>query len=274
VHRFLPNYVIRMWMAAPSGGLAAVLYGASTVRARVGLQGQTVEIRQQTDYPFGEEIHFTVDASEPVTFPLWLRIPRWCKSPRLALNGRAVPLSLVDKGFIRLERTFQPGDRLVLTLPMRTTLTFWPGNGIGVEHGPLVYSLPVKEDWASLITPKWSTTEFPEWDAKPSGRWNYGTAVDEDNLVSAIQVTRRAMTADPWVDPPVTLLMPLKAISGWDLQKDPQHPERQQTPPLPEIDPDGAKELAQTAVEHLALVPYGTTQLRVTIFPNAATPEE
>jgi hypothetical protein len=68
--------------------------------------------------------------------------------------------------------------------------------------------------------------------------------------------------------------MPLKAISGWDLQKDPQHPERQQTPPLPEIDPDGAKELAQTAVEHLALVPYGTTQLRVTIFPNAATPEE
>ncbi|MBV9063544.1 MAG: glycoside hydrolase family 127 protein, partial [Alphaproteobacteria bacterium] len=60
VHRFLPNYVIRMWMLDGRGGLAAVLYGASTVHARVGATGQPVEIVQTTDYPFGEEITFTI----------------------------------------------------------------------------------------------------------------------------------------------------------------------------------------------------------------------
>ena len=69
VHRIFPNYVIRMWMATPDQGVAAVLYGPSTVNLPLGAQQQPVEIVQTTNYPFEEQIRFQVNCSAPVTFP-------------------------------------------------------------------------------------------------------------------------------------------------------------------------------------------------------------
>jgi DUF1680 family protein len=273
VHRFLPNYVIRMWMTDREGGLAAVLYGASTVRAKVGARRHAVEIVQETDYPFGEEIIFTIRTSAPVTFPLSLRIPGWCRAPQVAVNDNTLSAVLKRKGWIRLERTFRPGDRVTLRLPMHTTVTYWPNgrahDGIGLEHGPLVYALPVKETWVSTITPKWSTADFPEWDATPAVSWNYGIAAAESRLASQAQLQRLPVTADPWVDPPLRLTVPLKKIPGWELRADPRHPDRRQTPPLPEIDDEMSKALATAPVEQVTLVPYGATHLRLTILPKA-----
>ena len=273
VHRILPNYVIRMWMTDGEGGLAAVLYGASTVRAKVGARGHAVEIVQETDYPFGEEIIFTIRTSTPIVFPLSFRVPGWCRAPQVAVNNN--PLSAVPnpKGWIRLERTFLPGDRVMLRLPMHTTVTYWPNgrapDGIGLEHGPLVYALPVKETWVSTVTPKWSTPDFPEWDATPAVPWNYGIVAAESSLTSQAQLQRLAMTADPWVDPPLRLTVPLKKIPGWELRADPRHPGRRQTPPLPEIDEEMSNALATAPVEQVTLVPYGATHLRLTILPKA-----
>lgn len=270
VHRLFPNYVIRMWMAdARNGGIAAMLYGASTVRARVGSNRQLIEVHQETNYPFDEEIHFTVHSAKPVAFPLLLRIPGWCKEPHLALNGRSLQFPSVHKGFVRLERTFLPGDRVTLTLPMQTVLTYWPGDGLGIEHGPLVYALAVKEDWAPVVAPKWSTAEFPEWDARAATAWNYGIGVSETQLVSQAQFERKPMTDDPWAEPPVTFTVPVRKISSWYLNVNPRHPEWKETPPLPEIDDDLASALSKVGIERVSLVPYGATQLRLAIFPKA-----
>jgi DUF1680 family protein len=273
VHRLFPNYVIRMWMAeSKGGGLAAVLYGASTVVARVGTTHEPIEIRQETQYPFDEEIHFTIRSARPVTFPLALRIPGWCRQPRLTLNGGALELPPRQKGFIRLTRTFHPGDRLTLTLPMHLVQTYWPDGGLGLEHGPLVYALPIKENWTSVVAPKWSTAAFPEWDATPSSPWNYGIVFSEALGVSQLKVERRAATAqDPWVDPPISLTVPVKKIPGWELRSQPRHPERKLTPPLPEIGDQLSAALDQIETESVALVPYGSTQLRVSIFPAIVT---
>jgi uncharacterized protein len=273
VHRFLPNYVIRMWMSDGEGGLAAVLYGASTVRAKVGAHGYPIEIVQETHYPFGEEIAFTIRTSTPVAFPLSLRIPAWCRDPHVVVNDDTLKLATNAKGWIRLERTFRPGDRVTLHLPMHTTVTYWPNgrahDGVGLEHGPLVYALPVKETWASTVTPKWSTADFPEWDATPAVPWNYGIASEESGLSSQAQLQRLPVTADPWVDPPLRLIVPLKRIPGWELRADHRHPDRRQTPPLPEIDDEMYKALANAHIEQVALVPYGATHLRLTILPKA-----
>lgn len=272
VHRLLPNYVIRMWMTDREGGLVAVLYGASTVRAKVGADSHPVEIIQETDYPFGEEITFTIRTSTPVAFPLVLRIPGWCRNPQVVLNDSALSAVPNSKGWIRLERTFRPGDRVTLHLPMHTTVTYWPNgraaDGIGVEHGPLVYALPVKETWASTVTPKWSTADFPEWDATPALPWNYGVAAAENEIPTQAHLQRSPMATDPWVDPPLRLIVPLRRIPGWELRADPRHPDRRQTPPLPEIDDEMSKAIATAPVEQVALVPYGATQLRLTILPK------
>ena len=267
VHRIFPNYAIRMWMQAADGGLAAVLYGASTVKANVGAAREPVEIEQTTSYPFEEEIRFKIQAAGAVSFPLSLRIPAWCRSPRLTVNGAAALGQRTVKGFLVLQRAFQPGDVVTLTLPMETTVTRWPQGGVGVEHGPLVYSLAIKADWKPVVEERYTTTEFPSWEARPTSDWNYGLALDAPQPGGGIVFERRLDQAsdglDPWQNPPTTLSVPARKIEDWELQTNPKDPAQKFTPPLPDL---SLSKVSRTA-ERLTLVPYGSTELRVTIFP-------
>src|SRR5205085_4697182 len=101
-------------------GLAAVLYCACAASAKVG-DGTTVTVEEKTRYPFDEEIEFTVRAPKAVRFPLYLRVPGWCAGPAVKVNGKAVEVPARPRGFLRLERAWSDGDKVVLTLPMRVT---------------------------------------------------------------------------------------------------------------------------------------------------------
>ena len=286
-HRIFPNYVLRMWMKTEDG-LAATLYGASTLNTKVGAHGEEVEIVQTTDYPFDDRVDFTIHAAAPVRFAFSLRIPRWCDAPRILLNNRPVALPQVKDGFATLSRKFHSGDRVTLVLPMKAKASRWPGGGIAIEHGPLVYSLAIKENWTSTVVPRWSSAEFPVWSATAATPWNYGLVVDKSKIEAQVKVQRKPMTADPWVEPPVALVVAAKKIEGWDLTFDPKDPDRKFSPPLPKL--KGSKEEAllvpprdfnpthadapevkvAATREQVTLVPYGSTDLRVTIFPDVS----
>ena len=51
------------------------------------LNGQTVQVEQQTNYPWDETVSLTMNMSNPVQFELALRIPDWCRNFELAVNG-------------------------------------------------------------------------------------------------------------------------------------------------------------------------------------------
>jgi hypothetical protein len=271
VHRIFPNYVIRMWMRTDNGGLAAVLYGPSRVNATVGPDHQPVEIVQTTNYPFDEQIHFTIHSSRAVSFPLSLRIPGWCDAPRLTVSGETIAVSRTSKGFVVLHRNFNPGDRITLTLPMKAAVTRWPEDGIGIEHGPLVYSLPIKEHWTTKVEDKYTTAEFPSWEAMPASAWNFGLAIDASKLDSEVEVKRRPVAPDqaldPWENPPITIEVPARKIEDWELEADPDNTAQKFTPCLPDLSTSKVSEI----VERVSLAPYGSTQLRVTIFPAVRT---
>ena len=82
---------MHMWMGTLDAGLAATLYGPSVVRARVaGNVG--VEVEARTSYPFEESISLSVNPEKEVVFPLYLRIPGWCRSPEIEVNGERVEM--------------------------------------------------------------------------------------------------------------------------------------------------------------------------------------
>ena len=263
VHRMFPNYAIRMWMKDAQGGLAAVLYGPSTVKAEVGPGRQQVEIHQETNYPFEEEIHFTIRSKAAFQFPLSFRIPEWCSNPCLFLNDKPLDFPPVEIAFARLDRRFDPGDRITLVLPMKTALNRRQDNGVAMEYGPLVFSLPIEANWTPVVVPKYSTAEFPDWNAVPVSPWNYGLKLDEAKLSAEVKVERKPMTEDPWIDPPLTMTVPARKVEGWGLAqgKDADQKFTPPLPPMPRSSPDAE-------IEHITLVPYGATHLRLTTFPQ------
>ena len=262
VHRILPNYAMRMWMRTPENGLAATLYGPSTLTTTVGPQAEPITIVQTTDYPFDETIALRLDLKRATAFPLRLRIPAWCKSPGLALNGKPLPLPPVKDGFVTLNRTFHPGDTLTLILPMTTAATRWPDNGVALERGPLVYALPIETEWSAVVQPTVSTPDFPSWNATPTSAWNYALDADPDAARAVFE--RKPMTDDPWSHPPVTLKVQARRVEGWTLRESPKNPAQRFTPSLPDL----AKLKPAETAETLTLVPYGATHLRLTVFPE------
>jgi len=85
-------YSENSWMATPDNGLAAQLYFENEVNAKVG-NGAQVKIVQNTKYPFDDQIAFTVNTTKPVAFPLYLRVPAWCKNPSVKINGSSVAVT-------------------------------------------------------------------------------------------------------------------------------------------------------------------------------------
>ena len=106
-----------MMFSEREGGIACNLFGDAS--GRLATSAGDVRIDVQTDYPGTHEVRITIDPVDPAPsqpWPLWLRIPAWAAYPTLVVNGQeeqAAPGS-----YAKLERSWQSGDELVLSLPM------------------------------------------------------------------------------------------------------------------------------------------------------------
>lgn len=97
--------------------LAIHLYGESTARLAVG--GSSVTLTQRTDYPWDGRIAISVVLEAPTDFRLALRIPGWCRGAELSIDGEAIDAAAIeDKGYLRINRTWQGGETILLNLPM------------------------------------------------------------------------------------------------------------------------------------------------------------
>jgi hypothetical protein len=143
-----PYFSENLWMATPDNGLAAVIYAASTVTAKVG-KGDEISIRCKSNYPFEDQLEFTVNCNSEVECPLYFRIPAWCKSPTLHLNDLRVKIQPEAGKYIRIYRRWSKGDKIVLSLPKEIQVRTWTKNhnSLSVDYGPLTFSLKFDEKY-------------------------------------------------------------------------------------------------------------------------------
>src|SRR5262249_15645309 len=155
-------------------GLCASLYTACNVTAKVG-DGTPVTISEETDYPFRDIVQFKLSLPQSVRFPLYLRIPRWCRNPAVRLNGQTLAANTRPLSYLLLDREWKDGDSVLVQFPMTLEVRSWPKNqnAVSVEYGPLSFSLKIGERYARYG----GKEQWPELEVYPTTPWNYGLAL-------------------------------------------------------------------------------------------------
>lgn len=147
------------YRALGGDGISVDLYSPGTVEFAPAGAGK-VHIEQKTGYPYSGDVELAVQVDAPTRFVLQLRIPSWCEGARVALPGEAGE-SASAGAYVRLDRTWQNGDVVRLSLPMsprahraidRNVQESKAPDGsvvrqevrcfeyLGITRGPLVYS--------------------------------------------------------------------------------------------------------------------------------------
>lgn len=250
-HQGWPKFITSMWMRTPEGGLAAPVYGPSEVTTQVG-DGAEVTLIEETEYPFADTVKFRIETDEPVTFPLHLRIPSWADEPHLSLPDTEVD-DLAPGGFHIVERTWRAGEEVVLSISPTVEAERRHHGSVSMLRGPIVYSYPVDAE-KKLIG---GTPPAGDWEFYPDEAWNYGLCVDTTEPASSVEIERNGVSDVPYTPdkPPVELTVEGQLVPGWHLEDNwageiPHSPAR-----------------TQGSTTELTLIPYGSTNLRVTEFP-------
>jgi DUF1680 family protein len=129
--------------------------------ARINLEKQELIIKQQTLYPWDGHIEITVNMETPGTFDILIRIPGWASNrpvpsdlyrylnksddrPLIKINGQLHPYTQ-EKGFAKLSKNWNPGDKIELTFPMTVRRVVAHSRvsadrgRVAFERGPIVY---------------------------------------------------------------------------------------------------------------------------------------
>ncbi len=263
VNRIMPYFMANMWMATGDGGLAATLYGPCTVNAKAG-EGTKVKITCNTDYPFNESISMKIEPEKKAEFPIYLRMPVWCKTAEVEVNGRRIKAEPVDgrKGFVRISRKWRKGDVVTLKLPMTVSVArgtegpypeqvrgyFGQINGdmfkpralpyASVHYGPLLFCLPIPD----------KNENTPDEGA----RWQYALNLRSEQAVG-MKVERMPMPKQ-WNWPLVAPLSLTVPACSFDWKPDINHA-------LPE------KPIVADKPDSIRLIPYGCAKFQVSMLP-------
>lgn len=261
MHMGWPMLAHHLWLATADDGLAAVVYGPCEVTAKVAGGGE-VTIIEETDYPFKEQISFTILPRGEVWFPLVLRIPGWCDKATIRINGKTGPAAAAGS-FVRLDRQWKTGDRVTLDLPMTIRASTWENNSVGIERGPLAFVLAIEEEWRRY--PDWrrgsAKDDFPCWEVHPKSAWNYGLILDRDNPGAWLTVDESPVPAQPWCPEvaPVSISAQARRIPGWGMGAK-ANAAAVPTSPVASTEP----------AERVRLLPFGAARLRISYIPVLA----
>ena len=270
-----PYYAEHLVMATADSGLATMLYAANETSALVA-DGKNVTLTETTNYPFDDTVTLTLNTEDAVAFPMYLRIPEWAEGASVKVNGVAQPAADAAGKYVCLNREWNDGDVVELTMPMSVSANVWQQNkgSVSVNYGPLTLSLKIDEisephdsrdkdfvqddsHWQEGV----DASLWPCYVLRPGSDWNYALKVDKDNLPVEFSVVKKDWPAD---DFPFTLeSVPLEfhakgvQIPSWGYDET----------GMTDLLPTKYAERSNTDTP-LTLVPMGAARLRIAAFPR------
>jgi len=279
MHSPWPRHVQSMWMATADKGLVAVTYGPCHVKAKVQ-NGTSVEITEQTGYPFSDRIRFVIQTKKPCSFPIYFRIPSWGRRANLSVSGEPGELHPKEGTLFKVERLWKPGDVVALNFNFKVRTESRRNNAVAIAWGPLYFVLRIGESFQSIPLPiPRSQNAVPapsgcvNWQITPTTDWNYALAIDRNNPECTMiankpssmpfaqkgELVKRpgANEFKPWQeDVPIVLKVKARRVPEWGMNGAnagavPSSPVHTDSP--------------ETSVE---LIPYGCSRLRIAEFPT------
>ena len=237
-----PKFALSTIMKAPDG-LAITAIAPCQLSTHIG--GVPVKVEIITNYPFDDSYTVVVDASAPVEFTLHLRIPGSATSATVSGQDATA-------GFYPLKKTWQGVSEAVVHMEFTPTLVSRPSGMAVLWRGPLLFALPIKEDWRKKEYVRDGVPrQFPycDYEIHPLSKWNYGFS--SQHFTTAKHPVG-AIPFDP-ASPGITITATMAEIP-WSAQEGICAPAPESTTPL-------APATAMT------LIPYGATNLRMTEMP-------
>ena len=170
------------WMyARDSNSICVNLFIGSTVSVP-DISGTTVQLIQNTSYPWSNHVALVVNPVTPANFTLYIREPNrtfsrlYTPTPSvsgvtsISLNG--APISPpVTNGYAEINRTWAAGDQIDLVLPMVIQRVAASSNvaadvgQVALQYGPLIYNIEsVDQDItqilgsSSVLSAQWNGT--------------------------------------------------------------------------------------------------------------------
>jgi len=260
MHMGWPYFVKNSCLATPDGGIAINTYGPMEVTATVA-NGVLVKLSEDTNYPFEEQIRLSVNPETAVTFPLQFRIPAWCSQPELSVNGKKMT-GIKSGTLYTVNRQWSKKDQVLLNFPMQVALEKTVNNGLSVSRGPVIYSL--KLDAVETNNKESGLKGFFETEFRPATAWNYGLLLEDKALAGQFEILKQAMPENPFVATatPLQLKVKAKKIPSWTM--DYRGTAAFDVP----FSPVESSEQTET----VTLVPFGSQNIRLSIFPRIGRP--
>lgn len=261
-HFAWPKFTESMWMKR-EGGLAAVAYGDCMLKTPLATIAET------GGYPFSDGVRLEIVGTAGGAWPLFVRMPGWCKRATVKVNGAVWDEAPKAGSFVRIAREWRNGDVVELLLPSEPVVTHWKDGSIAVMRGPLLYALKIDALEKVASADEWPKVKkdangvlrdvelgFPMKELSAKSPWNYALVADGARGEPLFEVKGEGLCRR----------LSVKAVrtgyAGWgEMRAD--APARAEDPPPSPVPADKVS----GTVEMIELMPIAFTQLRITLFP-------
>jgi len=131
--------------ARAKGGVYVNLF----IPSELSVPDDGMVLRQETTFPDEARTQLILQLKKPVTFTLNIRHPDWVGAGDFAVkvNGRSVAVESTPSSYAAIRREWKNGDRIEVSLPMRTMIERLPDGSdwVAIKYGPIVLASPCGE---------------------------------------------------------------------------------------------------------------------------------